>query len=105
MSNQKDFSAEEWSNRVNLAACYHLADHFQMSDIIWNHITVRTSSEKNTFLINKFGLRFEKLFIFNSINPDKLINIPTIDNLDTSSFISEIPKMGVNKFPNPLDKG
>ena len=25
---------EEWQNRVNLAACYHLADHFNMSDII-----------------------------------------------------------------------
>ena len=49
MNNQKNFSEEEKSNRINLAACYHLADHFQMSDIIWNHITVRTSSEKIHF--------------------------------------------------------
>ena len=40
MNSQKDFSEEEWSNRINLAACYHLADHFQMSDIIWNHIKI-----------------------------------------------------------------
>ena len=43
---------EEWKNRVNLAACYHLADHFGWSDIIWNHITAKTSKNKNTFLIN-----------------------------------------------------
>ena len=43
------FSQEEWLNRVNQAACYHLADYFQMSDIIWNHITSKTSYEKETF--------------------------------------------------------
>ena len=52
-TNNNNFSQEEWLNRVNLAACYHLADYFQMSDIIWNHITVRTSSGKDKFLINR----------------------------------------------------
>jgi len=70
MSNQKDFSEEEWSNRVNLAASYHLADHFQMSDIIWNHITARTSSEKDTFLINNFGLRYDEITASNLLEID-----------------------------------
>jgi ribulose-5-phosphate 4-epimerase/fuculose-1-phosphate aldolase len=52
---------EEWKNRLNLAACYHLADHFKMSDIIWNHITAKTTSNKDTFLINKFGLRYDEV--------------------------------------------
>ena len=51
----------ERENRVNLAACYHLADYFQMSDIIWNHITAKTSINKDTFLINKFGLRYDEI--------------------------------------------
>ena len=55
------FNEEEWTNRVNLAACYHLADHFQMTDIIWNHITSKTSKNKETFLINKFGLVASRL--------------------------------------------
>ena len=55
------FSQEEWSNRVNLAACYHLADYFQMSDIIWNHITAKTTTKKETFLINSFGLRYDEI--------------------------------------------
>ena len=70
MSNQKDFSEEEWSNRVNLAACYHLADHFQMSDIIWNHITAKTSPEKDTFLINNFGLRYDEITASNLLEID-----------------------------------
>ena len=49
MNLKKDFSKEEWTNRVNLAACYHLADHFKMTDIIWNHITAKTSEQKETF--------------------------------------------------------
>ena len=52
---------EEWQNRVDLAACYHLADHFNMSDIIWNHITAKTSNDKDTFLINSFGLRYDEI--------------------------------------------
>ena len=52
---------EEWQNRLDLAASYHLAHHFGWSDIIWNHITARTSSIKNTFLINNFGLRYDEI--------------------------------------------
>ena len=48
MNSKMHFSDEEWTNRVNLAACYHLADHFQMTDIIWNHITSKTSKDKET---------------------------------------------------------
>ena len=71
------YDEEEWSNRVNLAACYHLADHFQMSDIIWNHITAKTNSNKETFLINPFGLRYDEITASNLLEIDldgKIIN-------------------------------
>jgi len=64
---KNNFSQEEWSNRVNLAASYHLADYFQMSDIIWNHITSKTSKEKETFLINPFGLRYDEITASNLV--------------------------------------
>ena len=64
---KNNFSQEEWSNRVNLAACYHLADYFQMSDIVWNHITSKTSKEKETFLINPFGLRYDEITASNLV--------------------------------------
>ena len=71
MTNKKNtYSSEEWSNRVNLAACYHLADHFGWSNIIWNHITAKTSKNKNTFLINKFGLRYDEISASNLLEID-----------------------------------
>ena len=61
MKNNKIFDYEEKQNRVDLAAAYHLADIFGFSDIIWNHITCKTTSQKNTFLINNFGLRYDEV--------------------------------------------
>lgn len=66
---------EELQNRTNLAACYHLADYFNFSDIIWNHITAKTSSKKNTFLINKFGLRYDEITASNLLEIDHTGNI------------------------------
>ena len=63
----KNFSSEEWINRVNLAACYHLADYFKFSDIIWNHITMKTAENKETFLINPFGLRYDEVTASNLV--------------------------------------
>ena len=86
---KNNFSQEEWSNRVNLAACYHLADYFQMSDIIWNHITSKTSKEKETFLINSFGLRYNEITASNlvEVTPEgKVINSDSAIN-DTGYII------------------
>ena len=75
MNLKKDFNEEEWRNRVNLAACYHLADHFKMTDIIWNHITAKTSEQKETFLINQFGLRYDEVTASNLLEIDLEGNI------------------------------
>ena len=75
MNIQNDISEDEWINRVNLSACYHLADHFGMTDIIWNHITAKTSSQKNTFLINNFGLRYDEITASNLLEIDLEGNI------------------------------
>ena len=34
-------SAEEWQARLDLAATYRLVDLYGMSDLIYNHITLR----------------------------------------------------------------
>ena len=70
MNQERNYTKEEWSNRVNLSACYHLADYFQMSDIIWNHITAKTSTHKETFLINEFGLRYDEVTASNLLEID-----------------------------------
>ena len=68
--NNTNFDQEEWENRINLSAAYHLAYIYGFSDIIWNHITAKTSSKKNTFLINRFGLRYDEVTASNLLEID-----------------------------------
>ena len=70
MKNNKIFDNEEKQNRIDLAAAYHLANLYGFSDIIWNHITCKTSSKKNTFLINNFGLRYDEVTASNLLEID-----------------------------------
>jgi len=75
MQTNNKFNDEEWQNRLDLAAAYHLADIYGFSDIIWNHITCKTSSKKNTFLINQFGLRYDEVTASNLLEIDPEGNI------------------------------
>jgi len=70
MKTNKDYESDEIQNRIDLAAAYHLADLYGFSDIIWNHITCKTSKNKNTFLINKFGLRYDEITASNLLEID-----------------------------------
>ena len=38
-------SPEEWQARLDLAACYRLVAHYEMSDMIANHISARVPGE------------------------------------------------------------
>lgn len=63
------YSQSEWQLRVDLAACYRLADLFGFSDIVWNHITARIPGT-GRFLINRFGLRFDEVTASNLVTLD-----------------------------------
>lgn len=65
----------EWQRRVDLAACYRLADRFGFSDLVWNHITARVPGTENHFLINRFGLRFDEITASNLIKVDQDGNV------------------------------
>ena len=54
-------SAEEWDVRVNLAACYRLAAHFRMTDLIYTHISARVPGPAHHFLINAFGQLWDEI--------------------------------------------
>lgn len=75
MTKNQNISKEEYTNRIDLAAAYHLADYYGFSDIIWNHITCKTSSNKSTFLINRFGLRYDEVTASNLLEIDLNGNI------------------------------
>jgi len=58
---RQSVSAAEWEARVNLAACFRLADHYGMSDLIYTHITARAPDNPGHFLLNLHGLLFEEM--------------------------------------------
>ncbi|MGE3148002.1 MAG: class II aldolase/adducin family protein [Pseudorhodoplanes sp.] len=56
----QQWSDSEWKARVELAACYRLADMNKMSVVVWNHITARIPGTEH-ILINRFGLRYDEI--------------------------------------------
>lgn len=54
-------SDEEWAARVELAACYRLVAKYGMTDMIYNHITVRVPGEEDRILINSYGMLYEEV--------------------------------------------
>ena len=59
MKNQ--VTADEWKARVDLAACYRLVAHYDMSDMMANHISAAVPGEENAFLINAYGMMYEEI--------------------------------------------
>ena len=54
-------SAEEWQQRVDLAACYRLVALFGWDDLIFTHISARVPGPGHHFLINPYGMLFEEI--------------------------------------------
>ena len=63
-------SVEEWEAREDLAACYRLCVHYRMTDMIYNHISLRVPGTEDQFLINAFGLLYEEVSASNLVKVD-----------------------------------
>ena len=59
--------AEEARLRRELAAVYRLIAHFRMTDLIYNHISVRLPGPDHRFLLNPFGLLYEEITASNLV--------------------------------------
>lgn len=51
----------EWQARCDLAALYRLIAYYRMTDLIDTHITLRVPGPEGHFLINRYGVAFEKM--------------------------------------------
>lgn len=71
----------EWQARLDCAAAYRLVEHFAMSDLVYNHITVRVPGTE-TFLINPYGLMYEEITASSLILIDLVGNIVRNPNED-----------------------
>src|SRR5437762_7544325 len=75
----------EWKARIDLAACYRLVAHYEMSDMMANHISLRVPDEENAFLINAYGMLYEEITASSLIKIDVDGNIlakPDFGDLD-----------------------
>jgi ribulose-5-phosphate 4-epimerase/fuculose-1-phosphate aldolase len=81
-----DVSPEEWQARLDLAACYRLVDAYGMTDLIYNHITLRIPGTEH-LLINLYGL------LYKEITASSLVKIDVEGNIlwkpDTSYGINK----------------
>ncbi len=63
-------TAEEWAQRVELAACYRIFDLLGWTEFIFNHITLRVTGPERHFLINPFGLWYSEVTASNLVKID-----------------------------------
>jgi ribulose-5-phosphate 4-epimerase/fuculose-1-phosphate aldolase len=59
--------AAEARLRRELAAVYRLVHHFQMTDLIFTHISARLPGPGHHFLINRYGLMFDEVTASNLV--------------------------------------
>ena len=54
-------TAQEWEQRVALAAAYRLVAHYHWDDLIFTHLTARVPGGDHHFLINPYGMTFDEI--------------------------------------------
>ena len=75
-------SPQEWQARVDLAACYRLVDAYEMTDLIYNHITARIPGSDDHLLINLYGLLYKEITASSLVKIDVEGNIVSKPDTD-----------------------
>ncbi len=61
MTIKHQVSSVEWQARCELAALYRVIAYYKMTDLIDTHISYRLPDQPDHFLINQYGVAFEKM--------------------------------------------
>jgi ribulose-5-phosphate 4-epimerase/fuculose-1-phosphate aldolase len=80
-------TAAEWQARLDCAATYRLIALFDMSDLVYNHVTVRVPGEQERILINPYGWMYEE------ITASSLITI----DIDGAELLNPHADIGINR--------
>ena len=85
--------ADEWTARLQLAACYRIFAMLGWTEMIYNHITLRlpdsvTGGAKH-FLINPFGLHYSEVTASNLVKVDLQGQIqgPSTHGINPAGFV------------------
>ncbi len=84
---RNEVSAQEWQTRLDLAACYRLVDAYEMTDLIYNHITARIPGTEH-LLINLYGLLYKEITASSLVKIDVEGNIVSKPDTDYSLNVS-----------------
>ena len=76
-------SDEEWQIRCDLAALYRLVARFNMTDLIYTHISARLPGPEHHFLINQYGLLFHEMRASDLVKIDMSGNLVDQPNKET----------------------
>jgi len=82
-----EVSAQEWQTRLDLAACYRLVDAYEMTDLIYNHITARIPGTEH-LLINLYGLLYKEITASSLVKIDGEGNIVSKPDTDYGINVS-----------------
>jgi ribulose-5-phosphate 4-epimerase/fuculose-1-phosphate aldolase len=83
-------TAGEWETRVDLAACYRLAAHFRMTDLIYTHISARVPGPEHHFLINAFGLLWDEISASTLVKvtlDGEVVDDPTGNGINRAGYV------------------
>ncbi len=75
--------------RRDLAAAYRLIAHFGLDDSIYTHISARAEADREDFLINPYGYRFEEVTAGNLVTVDldgKVVDDPEGAGINKAGF-------------------
>ncbi|MDZ3991053.1 class II aldolase/adducin family protein [Pseudomonas sp. Teo4] len=75
MSKPHNISDAEWQARCELAALYRMVAHFRMTDLIDTHITLRIPGPEHHFLINRYGVIFDRMRASDLVRIDQHGNV------------------------------
>lgn len=79
---QKQYSKEEWAARCELAALYRLIAYYRMTDLIDTHISLRVPGDSEHFLINRYGVAFDRMKASDLVRIDKCGNVQDLNFTD-----------------------
>ena len=83
-------SDDEWDMRVDLAACYRLAAHYRMTDLIYTHISARVPGPEHHFLINAFGLLWDEISASTLVKvtlDGEVVDDPTGNGINRAGYV------------------
>jgi ribulose-5-phosphate 4-epimerase/fuculose-1-phosphate aldolase len=105
-----EVSPEEWQTRLELAACYRLVDKYEMTDLIYNHITAGIPGTEH-LLINLYGLLYKEITASSLVNIDvegEIVSKPDTDyGINKSGYVihgaihKARPEVNVSCIPTP----